>query len=157
MHERMERQFSILKLYIPIRGHILDDLEDGDLDFEQDKLGRLSDIFIQLGEWQAAYLAGFRTFTQDFSYRNDVPEREKSLALLRAWYDGMDEEIEAAIEAMSAEDIENRGIERGGWQASVEWNLRIWQECLLIFYTKATFYFKLMGKELPDSLVKWIE
>jgi hypothetical protein len=153
----MERQFNILKLYIPIRGHILDALEDGDLDFEHEKLGPLSDIFIQIGEWQAAYLAGFQTFTQDFSYRNDVPKRQNSVALLRAWYDGMDEEIEAAIEAMSAEDIENRGIERGGWQASVEWNLRIWQECLLISYTKATFYFKLMGKELPDSLVKWIE
>ena len=157
MHERMERQFKILKLYLPIRGHILEALEDKDLDFRPEKLSPFADIFVQLGEWQGAYLEGFRTFNQDFSYRNEDPSRAKSIAKLRAWYEEMDKEIQAAIEAMSDEDVEGRGIERGGWQASVEWNLRIWQECLIIFFTKTLFYFKLMDKELPESLGKWID
>ncbi len=157
MNKTMERQFKLLKLYLPMRGHILDALKDEDLSFQPKNLPSFSDILIQIGEWQGGYLDGFRNFSQDFSYRNEDPERATSLAKLRSWYEGMDEEIEAAIEMMSDEDVENRGIDRGGWEASVEWNLRIWQECLVIFYTKALVSFKLMGKEVPESVAQWIE
>lgn len=157
MNKKMEKQFDLLKLYLPIRGQVLDALKDQDLYFQPDNLPSLGEVCVQLGEWQAAYVDGFQSFKQDFSQRNEVPERATSVAKLRDWYQEMDQAIYEAIDVMSEEVIESKGIDRGGWQASVEWNLRIWQECLIIFYTKAYVYFKLMGKDLPEGLSKWIE
>ncbi len=66
----MEKQFSILKIYIPIRGQIMDALEDKDLSFKADKLPSVGETCVQIGEWQRAYVDGFKTFKQDFEYRN---------------------------------------------------------------------------------------
>ena len=157
MHEIMEKEFAILKLYLPMRGQILDTLNDKDLAFKAKVLPSVGDTCIQIGEWQQSYIEGFKTFKQDFNYHNTDLKREISVEKLRSWYQQMDHEMENTIEAMREEDIENKGIERGGWEASVEWNLRIWQECLIIFFTKMMVNFKLMGRELPDGLAKWIE
>jgi len=157
MNDVMQKQFDILNLYLPIRTGILDALTDEDLAFKPELLPSIGDACVQIGEWQAAYLGGFKTFKQDFTYRNDNPNRAKSVQELRKWYEFMDGEIMAAIEAMSDEDIENKKIDRGGWLASVEWSLRIWQECLIIYYTKMLFYFKLMEREVPKGLAQWIE
>ena len=153
----MKKEFAILNLYLPMRGQVLDVLEDIDLDFKPEALPSIGETCLQLGEWQMAYIIGFKTFEQNFDYRNTDQEMRKSVKGLRAWYQQMDQDIEKAIAGISAEDIENKGINRGDWEASVAWNLRIWQECLIIFYTKMMHYFKLMGKKVPDGLVKWIE
>ncbi len=157
MHEIMEKQFAILKLYLPLRSQIMDALEDKDLNFKPEHLSSISEECIQIGEWQGAYLGGFKKFAQDFEYRNDDDGRRTSVAKLRAWYEGMDADIVAAVEGMTDEDVENRKINRGGWEASVEWSLRIWQECLIIFYTKMLLYFKLMEKKVPEGLTQWLE
>ena len=72
------------------------------------------------------------------------------------WYASLDSSLEEVLEALSDEDVENKAIDRGGWTASPEWSLRIYQECLIIFYAKMSLYFNLMGREQPDGLAKWI-
>ena len=135
----------------------MDALKDEDLNFKPEHLPSIGETCIQIGEWQHAYVDGFKTFKQDFEYRNSDAELIKSVKMLRTWYEKMDAEIETAIDAMSDNDVTNRGIDRGGWEASVEWNLRIWQECLIIFYTKMMVNFELMDKELPEGVARWIQ
>ncbi len=156
MHETMEKQFAILKLYLPMRKEILDSLEDKDLAFSAKGLPSIGETCLQLGEWQHAYLMGFKTFKQDFDYRNTDQDMQSKVRKLRSWYLEMDLAIEQAIKGMSDDDIENKSIDRGTWEASVEWNLRIWQECLIIFFTKMMVNFKLMDRDLPNGLAQWI-
>jgi hypothetical protein len=40
----------------------------------------------EIGEIEYAYVESFRTFRQDFGYRNLDPRLEKSVAALSAWY-----------------------------------------------------------------------
>ncbi|MDA1330132.1 MAG: hypothetical protein DWG76_04180 [Chloroflexi bacterium] len=156
MNAAMEKQFALLKLYQPMRAEVMDALKDRDLGFKPENSPSVADLCVQIGEWQQSYIDGFKTFSQDFDYRNNYPELRTSVEKLKSWYAELDAELEATLEGLSDEDVENKVIDRGGWSASPEWSLRIFQECLIIFYSKMWVYFNLMGREQPEGLRKWI-
>lgn len=156
MNEVMEKQYALLKLYQPMRAEVMEALADEDLAFQPEKGPSVGELCVQIGEWQRAYIEGFKDFVQDFDYRNPDAELRKRVAKLKEWYAELDAELEAALEGLSDEEVEKRPIERGGWEASTAWNLRIYQECLIIFYAKMWVYFNLMGREQPEGLRRWI-
>jgi hypothetical protein len=149
-------KFPIFEIYQSMRPLLFTVIEDADLAYTPANCPSLGELAVQIGEWQQSYVDSFRTFKQDFEYRNPDPELRASKAKLLAWYAELDAELKKAIEALSEEQIQNQKVDKGGWEASLTWNLEIYKECLIIFYSKAWVYLKQMGKELPPYIVTWI-
>lgn len=51
-------------------------------------------------------------------------------------------------------DIADQRV-RGGW-ASMEKELRLYREALLMFYAKAAVYLRALGKSLPEVWIDWM-
>jgi hypothetical protein len=68
----------------------------------------------------------------------------------------LDAGLEAAVGALSEEDVQTRQIDRGGWSVSLLIQLDVYKEALLIFYGKASVYLKAMGKPRPLQWQEWI-
>jgi hypothetical protein len=110
-----------------------------------------------MGEVEQAYIDSFKTFQQDFEYRNEEEGLENSVARLAAWFAALDEDLQATLEGLSEEEIQNRVIDRGGGFTLLPTiQLHIYKEALLIFYGKASVYLKAMGKPRPEQWQAWI-
>ena len=157
MNQTMEDRYGTLKAYRELRDQVMEILSDDDLDV---RLGgateTLGALCRELGEVQRSYIESFETFRQDFSVREDDPERTGSVAALAAWYAELDAGLEAALERLSDDDIANRLIDRGGFEVPPPFQLDVFREALLIFYGKVTVYLKAMAKPLPEQWQDWI-
>ena len=130
--------------YQGLRDQLMETLSDEDLRLRLGgSTGELSRLLCrEIGEIEHAYVQSFRTFRQDFSYRNPDPELERSAAALKAWFAELDRELMAAVEALSEDDIANRRIIRGDFDEEYfsplpKVQLDVYREALLIFYGKA--------------------
>jgi uncharacterized damage-inducible protein DinB len=158
MNQIMQYAWPTFTEYQALRNQMMDSLRDEDLSFhlggENVTLGALCK---EMGEVQQAYIDSFRTFTQDFTYRHDEPGLEHSVQRLSAWFERLDGELEAAVSALTDEDLANRVIDRGGgFTVSPRIQLKIYQEALLIFYGKASVYLKAMGVPRTQQWQEWI-
>jgi hypothetical protein len=76
---------------------------------------------------------------------------------LIVWYEQLDRDLKATIEALSEDAIQNRKVDRGpDFKVSPLIHLTIYNEALLIFYGKVSVYLKMMGKTLPQQWQAWI-
>jgi hypothetical protein len=117
----------------------------------------LGALCLQIGEVEQAYIQSFRTFQQDFSYRNEDPGLDSSTERLKSWFRELDAELRSVIEALSEDDINRRLIDRGGeFQLLPRVQLEVYKEALLIFYGKVDVYLKTLGKERPEQWQEWI-
>jgi hypothetical protein len=148
--------------YQELRSVLLENLTDEDL---ATRLGgdtlSLGAICREIGEIEYTYVESFRTFTQDFSYRNEDPRLETSVAALVAWYAELDRDLLAAVSALSDEDAGGRRITRGDFDEEYfsplpAIQLDIYREALLIFYGKVGVYMRAMGRTLPGNWADWI-
>jgi hypothetical protein len=157
MNSLMTQYYPTFRLYQALRGQLLESLADEDMRFtpggENLPLGALC---VEIGEVQHAYIQSFRTFQIDFSYRCPEPAMAASVSWLAAWYAELDAGLEAAVGALSEEDVQTRQIDRGGWSVSLLIQLEVYKEALLIFYGKASVYLKAMGKPRPLQWQEWI-
>lgn len=158
MNSVMTEFYPILQEYQALRNQLMDILSDEELAFtpggENMALGALCR---EMGEVQHAYVESFKTFTLDFSYRNEEPGLDASIERLAAWFASLDVELKAAVEALSEEDVQNRVVDRGGdFVLPPRLNLVVYQEALLIFYGKVSVYLKAMGKARPQQWQDWI-
>jgi hypothetical protein len=111
----------------------------------------------EIGEVEHAYIESFRSFKQDFSYRNSEPGLADSVGRLTAWFAELDAALQATIAGLSDDEIASRLIDRGGgFTLPPQIQLEVYKEALLIFYGKADVYLKAMGKELPEQWRDWI-
>jgi len=156
MNKIMEKQYPIYKLYQQMRMHIFDAINDVDLAFSPPHCPTLGELCVQIGEWQRSYIDSFKTFKQNFDYRQPDQGMSGSTPKLKAWFEAMDAELLEALEALSDEDIDSKVVDKGDWEASLTWNLDIYKECIIIFFTKAWVYLKIMGKPLPKGWDHWI-
>ena len=163
---------SIIREYLPtsffegyqaLRDQLLEIVTDDDL---RARLGgdtlSLGELCRWIGEIEHSYVDSFRTFRQDWEYRNRDALIETSVGALQAWYAEMDSELMAALEALSEDDIANRHIIRSDWDPaefspSVSVQLDLYRESLLIFYGKASVYLRALGRTFPDQWRVWIE
>lgn len=158
MNSIVQEQVPVLHETQALRNQLLALLNDEDLSYspggENPTLGALCR---EMGEVEHAYIESFKTFKQDFSYRNEEPLLDQSLERLAAWFEELDRELDAALEALSEDDIQNRVVDRGGgFVLPPAIQLHIYREALLIFYGKASVYLKAMGKARPEQWQSWI-
>jgi hypothetical protein len=158
MNSIMQEQGQILEQTLALRHQMMELLTDKDLGFSPGgdclTLGALCQ---EMGEVEYAYIESFKTFQQDFSYRNEEPGLETSVERLSAWFQALESDLGAALEALSEEDIQNRVIDRGGGFVLPPFiQFHIYREALLIFYGKASVYLKALDKVLPEQWQAWI-
>jgi uncharacterized damage-inducible protein DinB len=148
--------------YQALRNELLEILSDGDLGF---RIGgtsaSLGALCREIGEVEHSYVESFRTFRQDFAYRNADRLLERSVVALSSWYAELDRDLTAAVEALSEDDIANHRIIRSDFDVDdfsplPNIQLDIYREALLIFYGKVSVYLRAMGKALPGHWQAWI-
>jgi hypothetical protein len=116
----------------------------------------LGALFKEQGEVEHAYVQSFKTFKQDFSYRNTEAGLDSSVDKLRAWFKELDEELNAALSELSEEDIQGKMIDRGGWDLPIATNFHFYREGLLMFCAKASIYLKSLRITPPKQFSDWI-
>ena len=148
--------------YQGLRDQFMEILADEDLRLRLGgETASLGALCREIGEIEHTYVQSFRTFRQDFSYRNADPELERSVADLKAWFAQLDRELMAAIGALSDDDIANRRIIRGDFDEAFfsplpKVQLDVYREALLIFYGKVTVYLRAIERPLPGQWADWI-
>ena len=158
MNGIMQTQFPVFEMYRELRDQLMTVLTDDDLQYRPaDHSPTLGDLCRGIGEVQHSYIESFRTFTQDFAYRCDVPDIDRKVDKLVAWYGELDGALKEALEALSDEDIEKRQIKRGDdFYLPVHIQLDVYQQALLIFYGKVTVYLDALEKVPPRRFQEWI-
>jgi hypothetical protein len=153
---------SFFPEYQGLRDQLMENLGDEDLDC---RLGgeslSLGALCREIGEIEQTYVESFRTFRQDFSYRNPDPSLEHSVAGLVAWFAQLDRDLLAAVGALSEDDIASRTIIRGDFDEEYfsplpKAQLDVYREALLIFYGKVSVYLRAMDRTLPEQWRDWI-
>jgi hypothetical protein len=153
---------TFFREYQALRDQLMEILTDDDLGYRVGASGAsLGALCREIGEIEHSYVESFRTFRQDFEYRNDDERLERSVAALSSWYQELDQELMAAVEELSEDDVANRAIIRGDFDIAYfsplpKDQLDVYREALLIFYGKASVYLKAIGKPLPLQWQEWI-
>ena len=157
MNAQIQEFWNLNRMYVQLRDELMQALSDDDLAYspggDNPTLGALCRA---LGETQYAYAQSFKTFKVDFSYRTHSEAYLTSVAALQAWYKQLDAELEAALEAVTDDDVADKQMERDGYEVPVHISLDILREALLIFYGKVSVYAKAMGLPLTQMWQDWI-
>ena len=134
---------------------LLDTLTDTDLKFSPGGQNMtLGALCREMGEVEYSYIQSLKTFKQDWTYRNTESGLDSSVARLKVWYQTLDADMKATVEAFSDEDLK-REIDRG-FKVPTEVQLDIYLQALLIFFGKASIFIKAMNRPLPDQIQGWI-
>ena len=75
---------------------------------------------------------------------------------LKVWYAQLDVDLEAALEAVTDDDVATKQMDRDGYLLPIHISLDIYREALLIFYGKVSVYAKTMGKPVTEMWQNWI-
>lgn len=130
-------------------------LTDADLAFALPGNKTLGELCREMGETEVGYIKSFSTFKHEWGYKHADPAVTTSQAALGAWYQALDADLQAALEALTEDDIANKRVRGDGW-ASMEKELQLYREALLMFYAKAGIYLRALSKTLPDIWVDWM-
>lgn len=157
MNSLMQNKWSWVEPTHSLRDQVLDAVTDADLAFTPGgQAMTLGALLREQGEIEYAYLQSFKTFTQDFNYRNTETGLDGSVSRLKAWFGQMDSDMKSTLDAFSDADL-SKIIKRGsGFEVSIEMQLDIYLQALLIFLGKASIYLRAMNKPLPKEFQDWI-
>ena len=158
MNSIMQEVYPLFEMYQALREQLMSSITDTDL---QVTLGgdnvTLGALCKEIGEVEYAYIQSFKTFKQDFSYRNEEEGLDQSVERLTDWFKALDQDLKSTLESLSEEDIQNRTIDRGeNFILPPRIQLEVYKEALLIFYGKASVYLKAIGKIPSDQWQAWI-
>ena len=157
MNSFMENKWSWIEGSNGMRNGLVGSLTDADLAFcPGGQTMTLGALCREMGDIEYAYLQSFKTFTQDFSYRNTEAGIETSVAKLIAWYEKMDEDLKATVSAFSEDDLKKVIDRSSGFKVPVDMQLDIYLQAILIFFGKATVYLKIMNKPLDKTFQDYI-
>jgi hypothetical protein len=157
MNRYMQEKWSWIDGTHALRTGLLDRLSDADLAFNPGGQNvTLGALLRECGEIEHAYLESLKTFKTDFSYRNAEAGLDSSLAKISAWYQKLDDEMQAVVASFSDEDLK-KSIDRGsGNTMPVDLQLDVYLQAVLIFFGKAAVYFRAMNKPLPPLFQEYI-
>ena len=155
MNSIVKEDFEILHGTLAMRDQILDKLTDSDLNFKVTGNPTLGEILVNNGVIEHSYIGSFKTFKQDWSYRNTDAGLATSLDRLRAWFKELDADLDTALTALSDEDATGKMIDRG-FPLTPKFQVQVLLQAMLICYSKVVVYFNAMGKPLTDQLRDWI-
>jgi hypothetical protein len=153
---------SFFREYQDLRDQLMEILDDEDLSLRLGgETASLGALCREIGEIEQTYAVSFRTFRQDFAYRNPDPGLEHSVAALKAWFAELDRDLMSAVEALSEDAIASRRIVRGDFEEEYfsplpKVQLDVYREALLIFYGKVSVYLRSIERPLPEQWRDWI-
>lgn len=152
MNSLLESEFPLRETQ-NLRYDLMNMLTDSDLAYKlPGDNPTLGELCREMGQTEHIYIQSFKTFKQDWTYRNNQPELAASVERLKDWYTTLDEEFEAVIREFSEEDLHNRQVDRGhGFTPSLYVQFQIYHEAILMFYAKASVYLKALQKPLNDQ------
>ncbi len=158
MNSIMQGYYPVFEMYQALRNQLMELLTDDDLSYQAGGQNpTLGALCREIGEVEHAYIESFRTFKQDFSFRNEEPGLAESVEKLATWFGELDRELKATISGLSEDDIQNRKIDRGGdFILPPQIQLEVYKEALLIFYGKVDVYLRAMGKTPTRQWQNWI-
>ncbi len=148
-------EFDILHETQAIRNQMMDVLTDADLAYRFPNCPSLGELCRELGETEQSYIESYKAFRQTFSYGGSDPALATDIARLKAWYAQLDADLDAAMAALSEDDIQNRMIDRG-FPMPPRVQLHCYREALLIFYGRVVFYLWALGKPVSEQAQAWI-
>jgi uncharacterized damage-inducible protein DinB len=157
MHSSIEMSWSWIQAMNGLRSELLATLADSELAFGPGGANpALGDLLVQMGEIEHSYTSSFVHFTQDWDYRNSDASLRTSVAALTAWFQSLDQELEAALNALG-DDAPQRQITRpGGGAMPVDFQLQTYMQAMFIFFGKFVVYFRAMNKPLPQHVEDYI-
>lgn len=156
MNRYMNEKWSWIEGSHGMRTQLLDMLNDTELAFSPGGQNMtLGALCREMGETEYSYVQSLKTFQQNWSYRNTEAGMDSSVARLQAWFQALDEEMKATVAALADEDFQKM-VKRNGFEMPVEMQLDVYLQALLIFFGKATIYFKAMNKALPGQISEYI-
>lgn len=156
MNRYFEEKWPWIEGTHKMRLDLLDLLKDENLSFNPggDNV-TLGALCRDSGDIEYSYIQSLKTFTQDWSYHNETPGIESSVAQIKAWYQTLDDEMKPIVAEMSDDEM-RKTIDRGGFQVPVDMQLDIYLQALLIFFGKAVVYLKALNIELPQQFKEYI-
>jgi len=138
-----------------MRSQLFNILSDADLAFSPGgQTMTLGALCRQMGETEHAYIQSLKTLKHEWSYRHPEADVASHVARLKAWFQTLDDEMQATITTFWDEDG-NKTIDRGG-PVTVEFQLDVYLQAVLIFLGKATIYLRAMNKQLPPFFEEYI-
>lgn len=157
MNRYMQDRWSWVEGTHASRNALLDSLNDADLAFTPGGANMtLGALCRELGEIEHSYVESLKSFQQDWSYRNTEAGLEGSVARLKTWYQKLDDELKTILTAFSDEDLKKTIDRGGGFAVSVEVQMDIYLQALLIFSGKVSIFLRAMNRPLPGSMQDWI-
>ncbi|MCA9908533.1 MAG: DinB family protein [Anaerolineae bacterium] len=157
MNRFMQDKWAWIEGSHGMRTGILEMLNDADLTFNPGGQNMtLGALIREMGEVEHSYIQSLKTFKQDWAYRNTEAGMDTSVARLKAWFQTLDDELQATASAFSDEDLDKQVERPGGYAMPVDMQLDVYLQALLIFFGKVTIFLKAMNKPLPDSVREYI-
>ena len=150
----LAEQHELLADTQSFRPQLLALLSDDDLRYALPGNMTLGELCREMGEIEQGYVDSFREFKHRWGYRHPDATVATSIAALTAWYASLDAALLAALEAVTDDDLATRRV-RGDW-ASIEKELSLYREALLMFYAKAGVYLRALGKPLSEEWLDWM-
>ncbi|MFI5283791.1 MAG: DinB family protein [Candidatus Dormibacterales bacterium] len=148
--------------YQQLRDQLIELLDDADLKFRMGGASQcLGELCREIGEIEHSYIESFKTFNQNFRYRNHDPSLETSTTALAAWYSELDMQLMEVLNELTEEDIDTHKIARSDFDFDdfaplPRHQIDTYREALLIFYGKVSVYLRAMGKTFPRQWIEWI-
>jgi len=156
MNRMMDEKWPWIEAAHGMRSQILDILSDADLGFTPGGQNMtLGALYREMGEVEYAYIQSLKTLKQECPIATSDADLVGSVAQLGAWFHTLDEGMKVAIAELLDEDV-NKTVDRGGNAVTVEFQLDVYLQAVLIFLGKATIYLKGMNKPLPKEFQEYI-
>ncbi len=155
MNSLVTNEFGILHETEAIRNQMIDVLTDADLAYRFPNCPSLGELCREMGETEQCYIDSYRTFTMKFVYGGSDPALATRVARLKDWYAQLDRDLDAAMAALSEDQVQNGRIDRE-FPFPPRVQLHCYREALLIFYGRAVFYLRALGKPLSQQMIDWI-
>ncbi|HUX52047.1 MAG TPA: hypothetical protein VMW73_14735 [Spirochaetia bacterium] len=157
MSEYMNTKWSWIDGSHGMRRQLFNVVTDEDLVFSPGGMAvTLGELFREMGEVQHAYNQSLLTFKTDFSYRTTDTELSVSVQKIAAWYIQLEAEMKSVLTGFSDADY-RKNIERGGGYAiTVDLQMDIYLQALLIFFGKVSVYLRILNKEVSAYFAEYI-
>lgn len=140
-----------------MRDGALEKLNDADLSFSPGgDSPTLGELFKRQGEIQHSYSESLRTRKHDWSFTYNSVSLTSHVDELTAWFSRLDRDMEDAMQQLTDDDLLQQVDRSGGVFRTVERQISIYLEAMLIFLGKLVVYFQAMQRALPDSIQHYI-
>ena len=155
MNRIMNEKWPWIEAAHGMRSQLLNILSDADLAFSPGgQTMTLGALCRQMGETEHSYTQSLKTLKQEWSFHHPEADVASHVAQLKAWFQTLDDEMQATITTFWDEDG-NKTIDRGG-PVTVEFQLDVYLQAVLIFLGKSTIYLRAMNKQLPPFFEEYI-